>query len=235
MNHFLQTASNLWEHAKDTVVDTIGKASDRVLPESFIEDSQSKAILDTFDLVLKQSQEIIKKVQNFKQQVSNLATCYANMSSFSVIIPDQKESESSSIDLDDDEITSLKNSIEKYKHLSDFLANISEVRIPNEIEKDFDDIITRIRSKTDERGEFSQNCLKLERLRKNIQSAAESSLPDRMIELQHIEQDVRERVSALKQILAAESKLVDEKFTEARKNTLKRIIEYEKESFKQLE
>lgn len=237
MQNFFQAASNLWEHAKETIVDTVGMATDRVLPESFIEDSQSKAILDKFDRIALQSQEILAKVHLLREKLVDLSLSYANVSSsFSIIIPNTNErDDSSSISNIDNSITDIKESIEKYKQFAEFLSNLSNNRIPNEIEKDFDSIINRIKSKTNERNDFSQNCLKAERLRKTIISSIESSPPDRLVELEHQEQDVKENLAALKQILAAESKLVEDEFTKSRENALKMILQYEQESFKQFE
>lgn len=233
MQNFLQTASNLWEHAKETIVDTVGMASDRVLPESFIEDTQSKAILEKFDRISKQSQDILAKIQLLRLKLVDLSFSFSSMSSsFQIIIPSQNEKDDSSNNID---IANIKASFEKYELFSKFLLNLTDNRIPAEIEKDYENIIDRIKNKSEERNQFSQSCLKAERIRKTIASSIESSPPDRLVELQHIEQDINEKVSALKQILTAESNMIEDEFVKARENTLKMICQYEKESFEQIE
>lgn len=236
MQNFFQNASNLWTHAKDTIVDTVGMASDRILPESFIEDSQSKAILVKFDRISQQSQEILTKVHLLKEKIKILSSSFTSISSsFQIILPNQTENDDSSpINSNNDDMTNIKESLEKYKLFAQFLLNISDNRIPSEIENKFENIIDRIKSKTEERNEFSQSCLKAERINKTIMSSIESSPPERLVELQHEEQDVKEKVAALKQILTAESNLVEEEFVQAKVNALNMIRQYEKESFTQL-
>lgn len=221
MEQFITQATQIWEHTKDAVIDTIGTAADSVLPETFISDPQSRDILTTFDRIREQCKTILLKIHLLRHKITSISQSLSQCSnSYSQAFLNSDNN------LQPENIEEIRKSIQKCSQASTYLAHLADEVIPQEIESVFDSINQRLKNADNQRTEFTTALLKEQRLDTIINSVSESSTPERLLELQNEKARVSEKVTSLKQIFSVESTTLQKQFNDAQKAVIDKIMEY---------
>ncbi|OHT13984.1 hypothetical protein TRFO_15758 [Tritrichomonas foetus] len=217
----LNQATNIWEWTKDSVIDGVGVAADYVLGESFVNDPESKKILIRFEKLESNYKSSILKIHLLRQHLLEYTEKLTGF--YSAYNQTFKYSNNSILS------NQFHQNLISCKNFESFVNEISEKKIPTNIENEFEKVSKHIKSFSINKDQFIQNNLKLERTKATILATLDSSPAERIIELQKIERETKENVESSKISLTEELNQIEKELKLACDNAINKFGIYHQE------
>ena len=219
-----QTATEYFEKAKETLIDSVGAASEKVLPEYFISDSVAKEILNSFDQIEESCKSNIIKIHMLRQNIveysENLLTYGGSFSNHF------HYSDNSTLN------TMFHDFALKCDEFRTFAKEIADQRIPNEIEQKYDLLQKNVKNvMSNSRNEFTQLCIRSERIKLVINNTLDTAPAERVYEVQRDEEETCSKLNSMKHLLSATANKYKKDLQEIQLQTLKNLETYQKELF----